>query len=278
MKHMLLWPSLCLLVLLTLIGIQSQAPAAASAAPAPTATALTTLSPVTLTVVYNNIPFDKRLTTGWGFACLIETDATTVLFDTGVVGSVLMDNLAALAIDPRKIDRVVLSHYHDDHTAGLDALLDVNDHLTVYVPRSFPAPFKTHVAERARVQEVGESAVIARQIRTTGEVAGGTSEQALIVETGQGLILVTGCAHPGIVKMVQHARLYGDVYFIMGGFHLMDRMESESEAVVTTLKTMGIQKVAPSHCTGDVAILQFQAAFGTGFVPSGAGVAGALTC
>jgi 7,8-dihydropterin-6-yl-methyl-4-(beta-D-ribofuranosyl)aminobenzene 5'-phosphate synthase len=97
------------------------------------------IEPTTLTVVYDNRSADPRLGTAWGFACLIETSATTILFDTGGDGQLLMDNLTALGIDPQAIDAVVLSHIHSDHTGGLDRLLAANDRLTVYLPRSFPA-------------------------------------------------------------------------------------------------------------------------------------------
>jgi len=230
-----------------------------------------TLSPVTLTVVYDNNPFDSRLKTAWGFACLVETDSTTVLFDTGGDGATLMGNLAALAIDPHCIDRVVLSHYHGDHTGGSDSLLGVEGRRTVYVPRSFPSDFKARVAQRAQVVEVSEPMVIADQIRTTGEIGAAIVEQSLIVETDQGLVLVTGCAHPGIVEIVRQAKRYGDVYLVVGGLHLKDKSADEIKMVIEMLRDLGVRKVAPCHCTGEEAFRLFKAAFGAGFVPTGVG-------
>jgi 7,8-dihydropterin-6-yl-methyl-4-(beta-D-ribofuranosyl)aminobenzene 5'-phosphate synthase len=233
-------------------------------------------SSITLTVTYDNIPFDARLKTAWGFACLVETGEATVLFDTGGDGPTLTHNMAVLGFDLRQIDAIVLSHAHNDHTGGLDAVLTVNDLLTVFVPRSFPAEFKTRLSKRVPVVQVGEPTMIVEDIRTTGEVDGEIIEQALIVQTYDGLVVITGCAHPGIVEMVKRAKAWGEVYLVMGGFHLEDKSIGEVESVIAELKRLGVRQVAPSHCTGQVAIRQFHAAFGDNFIQAGAGLRIAL--
>ena len=228
--------------------------------------------PITLTIVYDNLALDARLKTAWGFACLVETGQATVLFDTGGDGSTLMRNLSALGFDPRRIDAIVLSHIHNDHTGGLDALLAVNDRATVFVPRSFPDEFKTRVSKRAPVIQVREPMTITDHIRTTGELGTAIVEQSLIVETDKGLIVMTGCAHPGIVEIVKRAKAYGEVYLVMGGFHLADKSAQEIETLIAELKRLGVRQVAPSHCTGEAAIRQFSAAFGADFIQAGAGL------
>jgi 7,8-dihydropterin-6-yl-methyl-4-(beta-D-ribofuranosyl)aminobenzene 5'-phosphate synthase len=227
---------------------------------------------ITLTIVYDNNPLDARLKTAWGFACLIEASKATVLFDTGGDGQVLMSNLKMLGFDPHKIDAVVLSHIHNDHIGGLDALLAVNDDLTVFVPQSFPAEFKARVSQRASVIQVREPMTITEDIRTTGEVDGAIIEQALIIQTNKGLVVITGCAHPGIVEIVRRAKAYGDVYLVMGGFHLGDKSAQEVETIIAQFKRLGVHQVAPSHCTGEAAIRQFSAAFGAEFIQAGAGL------
>jgi 7,8-dihydropterin-6-yl-methyl-4-(beta-D-ribofuranosyl)aminobenzene 5'-phosphate synthase len=222
-----------------------------------------------LTIVYDNNPYDARLKTAWGFACLIETAETTILFDTGGDGPTLMSNLATLGFDPRRVDAVVLSHIHSDHTSGLEQLLAANERLTVYLPRSFPSSFKSRIHNP--VVEVHDPVTITDRIRTTGELGAAIVEQALIVETDQGLIVVTGCAHPGVANMLRTAKAYGKVYLVVGGFHLADNSIDEVKAVIAELKRQGVQKIAPSHCTGDGAIEQFRREFGTGFTPIGAG-------
>ena len=228
-------------------------------------------NPITLTIVYDNNPFDARLKTAWGFACLVETGETTVLFDTGADGPTLLSNMAALGLDPRRVDSVVLSHNHSDHTGGLDALLAANDRLTVYVPRAFAAEIHKRVSPSHRIVQVTDPISLAARIRTTGELGTEIIEQSLIVKTGRGLIVITGCAHPGIVEIVQKARAFGEVYLVMGGFHLGGKSGDEIEAVISGFKRLGVQRVAPCHCTGAEALGLFGEAFGANFIRAGAG-------
>jgi 7,8-dihydropterin-6-yl-methyl-4-(beta-D-ribofuranosyl)aminobenzene 5'-phosphate synthase len=80
-----------------------------------------------------------------------------------------------------------------------------------------------------------------------------------------------GCAHPGIVEIVSQARRLGSIHLVMGGFHLKDANEAEIGRVIDGLKRLGVRKVAPSHCTGALAMRLFEAAFGSDFIPAGAG-------
>jgi 7,8-dihydropterin-6-yl-methyl-4-(beta-D-ribofuranosyl)aminobenzene 5'-phosphate synthase len=263
------------------IMVETATPTTLLSTPAPAHASTSTLEatrmtqpaqPITLTIVYDNHALDARLKTAWGFACLIETSQSTVLFDTGGDGLTLMNNLATLGIDPRQIDTVILSHYHEDHIGGLDALLAVNDHLTAFIPQSFPDEFRTRVSKRAPVIQVREPMMITDHIRTTGELGTAIVEQSLIVETDKGLIVMTGCAHPGIIEIVRRAKAYGEVYSVMGGFHLADKSTQEIKTLIAELKRLGVRQVAPSHCTGEAAIRQFSAAFGADFIQAGAGL------
>jgi 7,8-dihydropterin-6-yl-methyl-4-(beta-D-ribofuranosyl)aminobenzene 5'-phosphate synthase len=227
--------------------------------------------PITLTIVYDNHPMDPRLQTGWGFACWIEVGRTTVLFDTGADGAILLGNLAALGYDPSEIDIVVLSHAHDDHTGGLQALLEVNDHLKVFVPSVFPESLKARARERATLFEVQGPLEITDGVWSLGPMGTSPVEQSLAIQTSQGLIVVTGCAHPGIATIVRAAREMDRIHLVLGGFHLLDKSTSEIEAAIAQLRDLGVEQIAPCHCTGDEAIRMFASAFGDGYVPVGAG-------
>lgn len=161
---------------------------------------------MSFTVVYDNNPYDERLRTAWGFACLVETGMKKVLLDTGGEGSILLGNMAILGFDPLGIEAVVLSHSHADHTGGLGALLDSGARPVVYVPASFPASFRNRIRAVTELVEVTGPLEIVPGIHTTGQVGEGLVEQALVVETSRGLVAVTGCAHPGVVEMVRRAR------------------------------------------------------------------------
>jgi len=229
---------------------------------------------VTFTVVYDNNPFDPRFRTAWGFACWVETPDGVVLFDTGGDGPTLLNNLAEGGMDPRAVDAVVLSHIHGDHTGGLTALLDAGARPTVYVPASFPPSFKESIRVRTALVEVTGPTEILPGVHTTGEVdSGGIVEQALVVETAEGLAVVTGCAHPGVVEMVRRARQVGrgEVALVVGGFHLSGADRGRIAEVISGLRALGVRRVAPCHCTGDLARRMFAEAFGDAFLPAGAG-------
>jgi hypothetical protein len=97
---------------------------------------------IVVTVVYDNYPYDKRLQTAWGFACVVTGAPKTILFDTGGDGRILLANMRACGIKPDEIEAVVLSHVHADHTGGLEAFLQANHNVTVYMPQAFPEQLK----------------------------------------------------------------------------------------------------------------------------------------
>ncbi len=226
---------------------------------------------VVLTVAYDNHANDATLETAWGFACLIETPDGVVLFDTGGDGRMLLSNLEALGFDVQRIDAVVLSHIHTDHVGGLGALLGRNDELVVYLPQSFPSEFKARVAARAQVVEVSGPTAIIPGVRSTGEVGTAIVEQSLMVETSRGLVVLTGCAHPGVEQMVSRSREFGPVHLVMGGFHLGEAGSGEVQQVIDQFIALGVETVAPCHCTGERAIAAFAEAFGPAFIQAGVG-------
>jgi 7,8-dihydropterin-6-yl-methyl-4-(beta-D-ribofuranosyl)aminobenzene 5'-phosphate synthase len=226
-----------------------------------------------ITIVYDNNEYDERLKTAWGFSCLVEREDLTLLFDTGGDATTLLSNMETLGLDPTEIDTIVLSHIHGDHVGGLSGILDVNKESTVYLPRSFPASFKEQVKAHARVVEVHEPMEIAEGIYTTGELGAGIIEQSLLLVTSQGLVVITGCAHPGIVNIVAKAReITGkEVYLVMGGFHLGGASQTAIEDIVEDFRELGVQKVAPCHCSGDLARSIFERAYGEDFIRVGVG-------
>jgi 7,8-dihydropterin-6-yl-methyl-4-(beta-D-ribofuranosyl)aminobenzene 5'-phosphate synthase len=228
---------------------------------------------VTFTIVYDNNAYDSALKTAWGFSGLVETGETTVLFDTGGDGPTLLGNMTKLGLDPQAIDAVVLSHIHGDHTGGLAGLLDTGARPTVYVPAAFPASFKADVRARTELVEVGGPIEILPGVCTTGEMGSGIVEQALVVETGAGLVVVTGCAHPGIVDMVRRAQevTAGEVTWAMGGFHLGGANQWQIKDIIAEFRRLGVQRVAPCHCTGDRARRMLAIAFGPNCTLAGVG-------
>jgi 7,8-dihydropterin-6-yl-methyl-4-(beta-D-ribofuranosyl)aminobenzene 5'-phosphate synthase len=221
--------------------------------------------------VYDNQTLDPNLFSAWGFACLVGDD---LLFDTGGDSRRLLSNMEKMGIDPMGIKAVVLSHAHGDHTGGLSGLLNTGARPTVYVPRSFPRQFKADVRALTALVEVEGPVEIRPGIHTTGEMGSRLVEQALAVETSSGTVVVTGCAHPGVVEMVRRAKesVGGEVAVVLGGFHLGSASRRQVERIVADFRDLGVRQVAPCHCTGDRAMGTFAEEYGDDFVKVGAGL------
>ena len=228
---------------------------------------------LTITIVFDNNAFDQRLKSAWGFSALVEHSGNTLLFDTGGDGQILMENMRILGIDPAQIEGVVLSHTHDDHTGGLGALLDYGARPVVYLPPSFPASFERQVEKYTQVVEVSPGQPIADDMYTTGEMGQSIPEQALVVQTDQGLVIITGCAHPGIVSMVAQTRkMFNErVRLVLGGFHLGSKSKAEIDTILKDFRRLEVEQVAPCHCTGERAIAMFAAEYGEDFIQAGVG-------
>ena len=229
---------------------------------------------MSIRIVYNNIEHDRELTCGWGMGCVIEGMEKTILFDTGGDGTVLLSNMERMGIGPEEIDIVVLSHMHGDHTGGLKAFLHANPDVMVYLPKSFPSDFKRGVqGQGARIVEVSNPVEIFSGVYSTGELGTRIKEQALVFQSRDGLIIVTGCAHPGIVVIAKEAvQIFDDdIYLIAGGFHLGGASNGEIQRIIDALKELGVHKIAPSHCTGERAITCFRNAWGCDFLDGGCG-------
>jgi 7,8-dihydropterin-6-yl-methyl-4-(beta-D-ribofuranosyl)aminobenzene 5'-phosphate synthase len=223
--------------------------------------------PSTFTVkfVYDNYAFTEGFKTNWGFACVIEGTEKTILFDTGTKGKLLLENFGKMGLDPRSPKLVVLSHHHGDHTGGLTAFLAKNHDVSIYMPGSSPKEFVNQVeATGAKVVAVTKPIEICKNVFLTGEMGEAIKEQGLILDTDDGLVLITGCAHPGIVAMTKRAKrhLKKDVVMVLGGFHLGKLSTGEVETIADQLKQLGVREVGPTHCTGDKAIAAFGESFG----------------
>ena len=110
-------------------------------------------------------------------------------------------------INPKKIQSVILSHFHGDHTGGLSGILKFNTDMSIYVPASFPERFKEAVRTYGyNLVEVKEPVKVCETAGTTGELDRGTKEQSCVINTQKGGVVITGCAHPGILKLVKRAK------------------------------------------------------------------------
>jgi len=226
----------------------------------------------TIKIFYDNKIKEEGLTAAWGFSALVKYKERNILFDAGGDSKILASNMKKMKSDPKHIEFIVISHAHWDHVGGLSAVLDENK--TVYLLKSFPESLKKAIRiAGAKPIEVSEPQQIVEGIHTTGELGHGIKEQALVVDSGKGLIIITGCAHPGIVEIVKKSKeLFNKpIYFVLGGFHLLDKSESEIKKIIEEFKKLGVVYVGPCHCTGDRAIALFKDAYRDKFIEIGVG-------
>jgi 7,8-dihydropterin-6-yl-methyl-4-(beta-D-ribofuranosyl)aminobenzene 5'-phosphate synthase len=227
-----------------------------------------------MTIVYDNHSFDEDLQKDWGFSCFIKGLEKSILFDTGKNGHILLSNMKKLGIRAEEIDLVFLSHAHRDHTEGLDAILTKNSKIEVWLPEFFSSSFKETIKiEGATVEEVDNFQKICEGAYTTGVIPGWIKEQSLILDTDMGLILVTGCAHPRIVKIISTVKelLRKDIYMVFGGFHLSGFFEEEIQEIIARFRALGVKKVGPCHCSGDKSCIHFAKEYKNDFIKIGVG-------
>ncbi len=174
---------------------------------------------------------------GWGFSCLVGGE---MLFDVGADFDTLIFNMRRASVKLDGIRKIVLSHGHGDHVGGIRVLEMLGD-VELYVPSSFSGRFKRVMSASPNVTlvEVDEAMEISEGFYTTGELGRFTKEQSLIVETDNGLTVITGCSHPGLENILKAASRLGEMYGVVGGFHGFSRLGA----------LRGLKMIVPCHCT-----------------------------
>jgi len=230
--------------------------------------------PIKVSILYDNLSYRDDMIKDWGFSCLIQGMPRTILFDTGASGKILLGNMAKLGLTPQQIETVLISHDHRDHTGGLASLLEENQNIDVWLPNFFSQTFKDSIgAKGADLVEVKEFQNICADVYTTGVIPGWIKEQSLILDTHRGLILITGCAHPRVVTIIDHVLSWFDspIYLVMGGFHLAGFEKMEIQALITSFRQARVQKVGPAHCSGELSHALFKSAYGSDYLKIGVG-------
>ena len=229
---------------------------------------------ITILDVYDNIDFNPKFKTGFGFSCIINTATKIILFDTGGDSPTLLSNLETAGIDPVDIDIVFLSHEHYDHVGGLRGFLEENNDVEVFALNSFSDSIKRQIKETGAVlKEVKNPVNVTAGVYSTGQIGLLIKEQSLVINFKKGLIVITGCAHPGIVNIVKKAKelFKRNIYLVLGGFHLSSYSNQKLNKILKSFKDLKVEKTAPSHCTGQDAVEFFKKEYKDKFIKSGVG-------
>lgn len=276
------------------------------------ATPLAAQSPAQITILYDAFGKSSDMHKDWGYAALIEYGGKRILFDTGDNGDILAHNVQAKGIDLTKLDFVVMSHRHGDHMGGLAYVLKVNPAVKIYAPSDgLGGVYGTEVSSSfyrknaslpeeqryydgappdiirfgaawpgANFQLVDKNTEIApgmHLIVTISEKNGTLElhELSLALNTPEGLVIVVGCSHPGIEKIVASAiAINPRIHLIAGGFHLVVASDPDIDGTVTALHDQfKVEYIAPGHCTGEPAFAALKKAFGGRYLYAGLGTA-----
>ena len=262
-----------------------------------------------ITVLYDAFGQIGGLRKDWGYSALVEAGGKRILFDTGDNPDILAANAKALGVDLSRVDFVVVSHRHGDHMGGMEYLLKVNPNVRIYAPKenfgvfgfSLPSTFYRKDEQlpsrmryydgqppdtmvfgsawpRANFELIDQTKEIAPGITLIALVSDKPTtlelkELTLAIRTPDGLVLVVGCSHPGLDRILEAARAIDPhIHLIAGGFHLVVAQDPVIAQVVTLLHdTAKVDYIAPGHCTGEPSFAALQRAFGDHYLYAGLG-------
>jgi 7,8-dihydropterin-6-yl-methyl-4-(beta-D-ribofuranosyl)aminobenzene 5'-phosphate synthase len=261
-----------------------------------------------ITILYDAFGTASSMRKDWGYAAFVEYGGKRILFDTGNNPDIFAQNAKAKGIDLTKLDFVVMSHRHGDHMGGLIYLLRVNPTVKIYAPKegfgvygsSLPSSFYRKDASLPQEQRYYDGAppetmqfgsawpganfqLVDKNIEIAPNIhlialsdKPGTlelRELSLAINTPDGMVIVVGCSHPGIDKIVESATAINPrIHFIAGGFHLVVAPDSDIEKMVAALHDrFRVEYVAPGHCTGEPAFAALKKAFGDHYIYAGLG-------
>jgi 7,8-dihydropterin-6-yl-methyl-4-(beta-D-ribofuranosyl)aminobenzene 5'-phosphate synthase len=231
-----------------------------------------------VTILYDDYAAAGGVQADHGFSCLVQGAEKTILFDTGTRAEILQRNVQCLKVDLSRVDMIVISHLHGDHTGGLEWVLSRKREVPVFLPAMAGDEYLARVRQWGGVpQRVKKPQELCRGVFTTGEMPAdfdpAFTEQSLVLQTGSGLLVITGCAHPGITEIVRRAPqvVSGLPRVVLGGFHLIRKSDGEVRAIIKELKGTGVESCGASHCTGARAIELFRESFAGRFLKLGVG-------
>jgi 7,8-dihydropterin-6-yl-methyl-4-(beta-D-ribofuranosyl)aminobenzene 5'-phosphate synthase len=263
-----------------------------------------------ITVLYDAFGKTSTMKKDWGFSALIEYGGKRVLFDTGNNAEIFAHNVEAKGIDLRQLDFAVVSHRHGDHTSGLNHLLKVNPGVKIYAPQenfgvfgaalpgsfykrneSLPSEmryFDGRPPETLRFGSPWPEGNFNWVAKTTEIMPGfhlillnGTwgadlevKEISLAIDTPDGIVLIVGCSHPTIEKIVEAAKttINKPIHLVLGGTHLLPATNDQISSVAISLHDKwSVEYIAPVHCTGEIAFATLKETFGDRYDYAGLG-------
>lgn len=228
-----------------------------------------------------------------GFSVYIETKKHKLLVDTGATDA-FIKNAGVLGVDLTKVDTVIISHGHYDHTGGLLSFSDINPNAKIYIQESAKGAFynyrnqeEKYIGMDERIFNLSQVTFLESDLKIDDELFLFTDvtgrklwpkgneilkkkvgrefiqddfchEQYLVVTEGDEKVLVSGCAHNGILNILEK---YKEIYHalptrVISGFHMMKKNDYTKEDTEMIKETACILSDTPTiyysgHCTGE---------------------------
>lgn len=239
-----------------------------------------------------------------GLSLLVRLDdGRRLLFDMGQ-GRLFSENAARLGLDVADVDAAVVSHGHYDHGGGLGTFLELNSKAKVYIHRDAFLPHYslrdeglTYIGldralqEHERIVLCSDQSVVSDGVKLFADVYGDccrptgnrllfgpsetvqdsfSHEQNLLIEEGEHLVLIAGCAHNGIVNILRKAETIcgRKPTHVLAGMHLVKNGLCDEDLEIFIAQLAGELKLYPGcqfftmHCTGEEQFLRLKAIMG----------------
>jgi len=178
---------------------------------------------------------------GWGFGAIVLNNYSNniILFDTGSEFPKLARNLEKFNINIEEIQKVIISHTHMDHAGGLMSLVAINPNIELYLAYSKKDYMSNQMPSDVKIYGIKDITEIDDKTYCSKELGTGIPEISLFLKSEEGIVIITGCAHPGLENIIENAKELGKIRAVLGGFHGFDKLYALE----------GIDLIAPCHCT-----------------------------
>ncbi len=230
-----------------------------------------------ITLVDNDV-WKKGLSSSWGLSFYVEASKNgkshPVLMDTSGSFSVLSENASKLNVDVGAVEAAFISHWHGDHCGALRYVLPLlKEQTPIYVPSGSASEIRMIENAGGIANVCSEPIELKEGMMSTGELGYGIREHSLLINVkDRGLVVLTGCSHPGIINIIKRAQQVSgvdEVYAVMGGLHISSA--SEGARVARFMREIDVKLASPCHCTGINARKAIAKIMGERYVRNGSG-------